>query len=281
LISEGHDIVVIGRNRPPNNFFSASVNFVQAELGQNFDFRPVFEGSEYYIHAALDHLPHRFVGGEGDDLKGFALKNLAGTAALFKQAKKSGVNRAVFLSDMAVYGRRLEGHHFYETDAPDPKGVYAKVKFETEKILNAMTSADFGAVSLRLSSVYGAAGPGKHHKWQPLFKTYLSGHAIAPYAACEIHGEDVARAVGSVMSAEHIRVAGGVFNAMDMVVDRVDILSALQKASGCKHPLPDRFKADVSTMNCDKLKRLEIRTGGLVKLQMTLDRLMAPYLNAA
>jgi len=250
-------------------------------LGQNNDFRPVFEGATNFVHAALDHIPGQYVRGYGVDKKEFAFKNLAGTAALFKQAKKSGVRRAVFLSDMVVYGKPLGGYHFYEDDTAAPNGLYARIKRETEKILDAMNSPNFGTTSLRLSSVYGPAGQGGHHKWTGLFKSYLNGHPIEPKAGCEIHGEDVGRAVTEILNAEHIRVAGGIFNAMDVIVDRVDILTSLQIATGCPHPLPARFAGEVSTMNCDKLKRMEWRTGGLVKLNMTLERLVALYVNAA
>ncbi len=249
-------------------------------LGQNFDFRPVFEGASHYVHAALDHIPGHFERGYGRDKKGFAFKNLAGTAALFKQAKKSGVSRAVFLSDMVVYGNALAGSHYYEDDATDPKGLYARVKRETEKILEAMNTSQFGTTSLRLASVYGPTGQGKRHKWDGMFKGYLMGRPIEPKASCEIHGEDVGRAVSKILAAEHVRVAGGIFNAMDLVVDRADILAPLQKLTGCTHPLPARFDGEMSTMNCDKLKRMEWRTGGMVKLGMTLDRMIAPYSSA-
>ena len=250
-------------------------------LGQNFDFRPVFDEATNFVHAALDHVPGQYERGYGHDKKGFAFKNLAGTAALFKQAKKSGVARAVFLSDMAVYGYGQSGSHFYEDDMTAPTGLYARIKQETENILQAMNAAKFGTTSLRLSSVYGPSGQGRHHKWAGMFKGYLNGRPIEPKASCEVHGEDVGRAVTSILSADYIRVAGGTFNAMDMVVDRADILAPLQKATGCPHPLPARFDGEISTMNCDRLKRMNWRTGGLVKLNMTLDRLVAPYVNAA
>ncbi len=250
-------------------------------LAENFDFRPVFSGATNFVHAALDHIPGHYERGYGRDKKGFAFKNLAGTAALFKQAKKSGVSRAVFLSDMVVYGNALNGSHFYETDDADPKGLYALIKRETETILEAMTTPEFGVGTLRLSNVYGLSGQGQRQKWDGMFKGYLMGRPIEPKASCEIHGEDVGRAVLELIKAEHVRIAGGIFNAMDLVVDRADILAPLQKATGCQHPLPERFEGDVSTMNCDKLKRMEWRTGGLVKLNITLERMIAPYVRAA
>ncbi len=266
---------MLGRAPPVPGYFSSGVQFVQSELGLNFDYLPVFDGADNFIHAALDHKQWLYAGGEGNDPKSFAFKNLGGTAAMLKQAKKAGLARAVFLSDQLVYGAQDGGDHFYETDDPKPGNIYAKVKHETEKLLSAMNTSKFGTVSLRLSHVYGPAGPGRRNKWDGLFKGYLTGRPIAPKAGCEIHGEDVARAVRQIVNAEHIRVAGGIFNAMDAVIDRRDILEPLRKATSCPHDLPERSDRDVvSTMNCDKLKRLEWRTGGLVKLSTTLDHML-------
>jgi len=144
-----------------------------------------------------------------------------------------------------------------------------------------MITSDFGAASLRLAHVYGPAGQGRMNNWDALFRAYLKGSPIKPSARCFIHGEDVGRAVLKLISADHIRVAGGIFNAMDFVVDRADILAPLQKISVSPHPLPERFQGDVSTMNCDKLKRMEWRTGGMVKLGMTLERMVKSYAKAA
>jgi len=282
LLSSGYDVTVIGRHAPAPGYFSSAVRFHQAELGLNIDYQPIFEGAECFIHAALDHLPGLYVGGEDKDPKGFALKNLAGSAALFKQAKKAGLKKAVFLSDQTVYGRGEPGAQFYETDEAAPENFYGRVKHETEKIVQAMKTSNFATASLRLSNVYGPASAPNKQKWDRLFRAYLMGKAIAPGASCEVHGEDVARAVKLILDAEHIRVSGGIFNAMDMVIDRLDILEPLQRTTGCPHDLPERADRDqISTMNCDKLKRLEWRTGGIVKLGMTLERMIEPYAKAA
>lgn len=282
LLARDYDVTVIGRTPPQAGFFSDLVNFQKSELGLNINYQPIFEGADCFVHCALDHVARRYVGGEGRDAKSFAFKNLGGTAALFKQAKKAGVKKSVFLSDQVVYGEGEAGSHFYETDPVAPGNIYAKIKHETENLLLAMQGPNFATTSLRLSNVYGLAGFGRSHKWDGMFRGYLMGKNIEPRASCEIHGEDVGRAVGLILAADHLRVSGGIFNAMDMVVDRQDILAPLQKASGCLHPLPERADRDlISTMNCDKLKRMEWRTGGLVKLTVSLERLIKPYLKAA
>jgi len=282
LLAEGYDITVIGRQAHGPGFFSNGVRFIQAELAQNFDYQPVFEGVDVFVHAAIDHIPGRFIGGQGDDPKGFALKNLAGSAALFKQAKKAGIARLVFLSSQEVYGQQEEGMDLYESDTPNPKHLYGKVKYEAEKILGQMNTPNFMTFSLRLANVYGLASPGRAHKWQALFKAYLTGQTIQPHAASEIHAEDAARAVAALLKADALRVSGGIFNVSDLVVDRRDILGPLKTASGCIYDLPaaaDRTAMNV--MNCDKMKRLEWRTGGMVKLSMSLERMIKPYVDAA
>lgn len=274
LLSEGYGVTIIGRTKPNKDFFSYPVSFVEAELGLNFDYQPVFEGVDAFVHAALDQSP---------DTKSYAFKNLGGTAALFKQAKTAGIERVIFLSDQDVYGPGEAGLEFYETDIPSPQSLHAKVKYEAEQILSAMNSGHFHTAVLRLSNVYGPSGKGRPHVWQALFKQYLTGQKLAPAVASYIHGEDVARAVSLMLSCEPVRMSGGIFNLTDMVVDQRDVLGPLKSASGCIYNLPDMGRFDqLANMNCDKMKSVfEWRTGGVVKLGMTLERLIGPYRGAA
>jgi len=273
LLSAGYGVTIIARTRPPDGYFSGPVKSVQAELGQNFDYRPVFDQADTYVYAALDR---------DKDRKNYVFKNLGGAVALFKQARKAGVERAVFLSSQSVYGLGEPGIELYETDTPQPVTLEGKVKHETEKAVLSMASGTFGIASLRLARVYGPAGRGRGHKWDPLFKAYLAGKPIKSFAGSQIHGEDAARAVAALVNAENIRMSGGVFNAADMVIDRQDVLSPLRSATSSVHALPELAnKTDIVSMNCDKMKRFEWRTGGLVKLGMTLDRMIKPYVKVA
>ena len=280
-LNEGMDVTVLGRTEPEAGYFSRPVGFAKSELGMNINYLDVFDGADVFIHAAFDHIPGLYRGGEGDDPKGFAFKNLGGSAALFKQAKSSGVKRAIFLSSRAVYGRQEPGVDLYETDPPRPDTLYGKVKYEVEQILTKMSTPDFMGTSLRITGVYGPAGPGHLHKWEPLFETYLAGLPVTSRIATEVHGEDVARAVAQVLKGPADHVMGRVINVSDMAIDHRDILGPLQSRSGSDHALPvGGDRSQLNAMNCDRLKRLEWRAGGPAKLSLTLDKMISQFLAA-
>ncbi len=273
FLSQGYDVTVIGQNEPTADFFSSPVRFIAAGLGQNFNYQAIMDEAQAYVFAALDR---------DKDRKNYVFKNLGGAAALFRQAKKAGVSRAVFISSQSVYGPGEPGMEFYESDDPNPTTLDGKVKFETEKSLMAMTDEGFAVSTLRLARVYGPPGLRKGHKWDPLFRAYMSGKLIKPFAASQIHGEDAARAVTELVRAPSERVSGGIFNAADLIIDRTDILAPLQSALARKIPLPAQAAREgITSMNCDKMKRFEWRTGGKVKLSMTLERMIKPYVQAA
>ncbi len=281
LLSEGWDVTVLGRSRPEPGYFSRSVRFAASELGMNMNFQSLFETADCFIHAAFDHIPGLYRGGEGDDPKDFAFKNLGGTAALFKQAKTAGIGRTVFLSSRAVYGRQEAGTELYEVDEVFPDTLYGKVKYEAEKVLTSMSTPDFMGTSLRITGVYGPAGKGRSHKWENLFSDYLDGQTIAPRIATEVHGADVARAVSQVLKAPADHVMGRVINVSDMTVDNRDILGPLKSRTNCQHILPEAGdRTQLNPMNCDRLKRLEWRAGGFAKLSLTLDKLITEFLSA-
>ena len=280
LLDLDMDIIVLGRTPPEPGFFSRPVRFARSDLGKNINYEKAFKGADFFVHAALDHLPGLYRGGEGSDPKSFAFNNLGGTAALFKQAKSFGVKRAVFLSSRAVYGAQEPGVELYEVDEPNPDTLYGKVKHEAEKILTAMSTPNFMGTSLRVTGVYGPAGKGRRHKWEDLFQDYVDGNPITPRIATEIHGEDVARAVSLVLEGPQDHVMGRVINVSDMAVDRRDILAPLKSRTGSDHPLPEAGDSAVlNPMNTDRLKRLKWRAGGPAKLSLTLDKLITSFLS--
>lgn len=276
LLADGHRVTVAGRRPPPDGFFSAPVAFAQATLEPGTASEALFEAADTFVHAAFDHLPGRYRGGEGEDPEGFRRRNLDGTLALFEAAERAGVRRAVFLSSRAVYGPWPEGTALSEEMAARPDTLYGRVKLDAEKALAAMTGgAGPAPASLRLTGVYGPAGPGREHKWTRLFADYLAGRPILPRAASEVHGRDAAAAVRLVLSVPDETFSGGVFDVSDIIVDRRDILALVQRATGCPHILPDAAdKRAVNAMTSARLRALGWRPGGMPLLGKTVPDLL-------
>lgn len=274
LLAHGYKVTVGSRTPPASGFFSRNVAHVPLHLDPDLDQIDAFENIYYFVHAAFAHVPGKYRGGEGDDPHGFRRANLDGSVRLFEAARDAGVRRCVFLSSRAVYGPQPAGTVLAEGLPARPDTLYGRVKLDTERSLQALCAHNFTTVSLRVTGVYGAAGPGRDHKWREMIGDYLAGRPVAPRAGTEVHGDDVAAAVRLMLETDPMRINGEVFNVSDVLVDTHALLSIVQQATGCPHPLP--AEADLDTfcpMATDQIRMLGWRVGGMERLEATLKAL--------
>ncbi|PTM94424.1 NAD-dependent epimerase/dehydratase family protein [Mycoplana dimorpha] len=276
LLAHGHDVAVGGRSPPAAGFFSKDVAFVPLSLDPGLDQRAAFTDIDHFVHAAFSHLPGKYRGGEGDDPDGFRRANLDGSVRLFGEARQAGVRRCVFLSSRAVYGPQPPGVPLTEETPPRPDTLYGQVKLAAEHGLQGLCTPDFIGTSLRVTGVYGAAGPGRRHKWQSLFDDYLAGRPVPARAGTEVHGDDVASAVRLMLDADAAATSGRLFNVSDLLVDTRTVLAIVRDATACPHPLPPA--ADLAAFNpmaIDKIRALGWTPGGAARLLAVVTDLVA------
>ena len=252
-LARGAQVTVTGRSAPR---LPAGVGFLPWSLDAA---PPPLDGVDLLVHAAFSHLPGRYRGGEGDDPDGFRRLNVDGTARLFERARRDGVGRVVFVSSRAVYDGLPAGVALDEEAALAPDSLYGEVKRAGESAL----AASCGGASLRVTGVYG---PGRGHKWTGLFEDYLAGRPIAPRRATEVAGPDLARAVFLPLS--------GVYNVSDMVLDRHDLLTEVQRLTGCAHPLPPPSTEPVREMETARLRAAGWVPGGMAQLRALLPAML-------
>lgn len=278
LLTAGHRVTIMGRNAPPDGFFSEPVAFAPLRLEPASISTALFEGADFFVHAAFDHAPGKYRGGEGDDAEGFRRRNLDASLALFRAARAAGVSRTVFLSTRAVYGPRAPGVMLDEMETCLPDTLYGEVKRAAEEALSALCDDRFLGVSLRVTGVYGPAGIGRRHKWAGLFEDYLAGREIAPRAATEVHGEDVGSAVRLMLEAPVAALAEGLFNVSDLVLDRRDLLALVARETGCDNALPEAAdRSAVNAMHTERLRALGWNPGGEALLERTVRKLLNGY----
>lgn len=273
LLASGYQVTVGGRSPPPEGFFSRAVAYVALHLDPDRDQIAAFDDVYYFVHAAFEHIEGKYRGGEGGDPKGFRRANLDGSVRLFEEARAAGVRRCVFLSSRAVYGDTAPPL-VAETSPAAPDTLYGQVKLATENALKSMADHSFVTTSLRVTGVYGPAGPGRKHKWSDLFSDYIAGRPVPWRIGTEVHGDDVAQAVRLMLDTEPARISGQVFNVSDVLTDNREILSFLQAATGCPHPLPPAAEAaEFKTMSTEKLRALGWVPGGRERLAATIREL--------
>jgi nucleoside-diphosphate-sugar epimerase len=272
LLDAGYQVIVGARTPPAPEFFPKPVRFVPLSLDPTLDQIEAFDEAYFFVHAAFDHLPGKYRGGEGDDPDRFRRLNLDGTVKLFETARKAGTRRVVFLSSRAVYDGLPAGTTLTEDLALEPDSLYGQVKLCAERALEHLSAPGFATSSLRLTGVYGDLRP---NKWDGVFADYLAGRPVPSRAGTEIHGRDVAAAVRLLLETETGKIAGQVFNASDILTDTTEILGPLP---GARHNLPPPAdRGAVSLMSTDKLRALGWQPGGADLLHQTVEDLARSF----
>jgi nucleoside-diphosphate-sugar epimerase len=252
----GHAVTTLGRRAVPGlGHRDWSLTGPAADLA----------GFDAVIHAAFQHEPGRYRGGEGDDPAGFRAANLDGTRRLFDAAAAAGVGTVIFLSSRAVFDGCPPGTPLTEDGAPDPVSLYGAVKAGAEAHLGALP---LRGISLRATGLYG---PGPGNKWAALFDEYRAGRPITPRRGTELHGDDLAAACALLLDSD----LRGPVHACDILVDRHDLLSAVQRLTGIPHSPPARSEGAVNALDCARLAALGWRPRGWAGLEAALPAMLA------
>jgi UDP-glucose 4-epimerase len=266
LLEAGHDVTVGARKPPPASFFSRPVRYLPLTLDPGRDQRLAFEGIDAFVHAAFDHLPGKYRGGEGRDPRRFGRLNLDGSIRLFETAKRAGVKRTVFLSSRAVYDGLEAGTILTEDLVLSPTSLYGEVKLAAEQALAALSGPDFVTASLRATGVYGELRP---NKWDDLIADALAGRPVAPRTGTEVHGEDVAQAVRLMLETDAADVNGASFNLSDVTSDTRTILDSL----GITAQFLALAAISPNRMDTEKIRRIGWSPGGMRRFEATMGKL--------
>ncbi|AYD02070.1 NAD(P)-dependent oxidoreductase [Neorhizobium sp. NCHU2750] len=263
LLAAGHSVTVGGRNPPAGNLFSAPVPFLRLDLDPRRNQINAFAGMDAFVHAAFNHLPGKYRGGEGRDPKRFRRLNLDGSVKLFESAKAAGVTRVVFLSSRAVYDGLAAGTLLTEDLALSPTSLYGEIKLQCEQALSALSGPGFVTASLRATGVYGSLLP---NKWDELIADALSGKPLAPRAGTEVHGDDVAAAIRLMIESAPDSVNGESFNLSDITIDTRTIVERL----GLSAQLVALSALSANIMDTAKIRRIGWKPGGMRRLDETV-----------
>jgi nucleoside-diphosphate-sugar epimerase len=251
------------------------IEWIEGDLGSRDSMRALVEGADALVHAALDHAPGRYRGGEGGDLAASLMKNVGGGLALLAEAQAAGLARAIVASSRAA----LDGHvaeGLVGDDAlPAPTTHYGAAKAALEAFGASFSADGFPVAAIRPTGIYGFRQPPEKSKWWDLVGQALRGETVPARSATEVHGADVAMAVLALLAAPAERIAGRAFNLSDMVVSNREILELVQKEAGVAGPLPEAGPLPRVTMRCDAIAALGVRFGGRALLENTVKAIVA------
>lgn len=276
LVAEG--VSVRAWRRPSSDLrgLPGEIVWIEGALGSTESAGVLVEGADMLIHAALEHVPGKYRGGEGDDVDRFWRLNVDGSAALLRAAREAGVKRAVVFSSRAVFGRAAQGF-LGDDEKPTPDTHYGAIKAELEAFVKKFSDG-WPVAAIRPTGIYGVVEPVERTKWFSLVNDAVDGVAVPPRAGTEVHGNDVADVTWTLLNAPPERVAGRAFNCSDMIISHREIVQLTHRFAGVEGPLPEEGEHPKSVMRTDALAALGVVFGGRNLFERTIETLVAAVL---
>ena len=234
---------------------------------------------EAVVHAALEHQPGRYRGGEGDDPIRFKRVNLHQTEAFLKALQEMRVARTVFISSRAVFdGYRGPAAEISDRMPRRPESLYGEIKAQTEALGGSLS--DIGFCSIRPTGIYGETRNPQDNKWRDLISRAgdMPSSDDSNQLRTEVHGEDVASAILLLLTAPLSSVEHRHFNCSDIAVSRaqlVELVRQIKREQKLDFDALPRGVPPNNPMSCDGLADLGWQPGGMTKLGHTLRRMLA------
>jgi len=276
LIAEGVEVRAWRRPSSDLRGLPEEIEWVEGGLDVPGSDAALLDGAKMLVHAALDHTPGRYRGGEGDDLQRFLRVNIGGSLSLLANAHALNVGRCVVISSRAVFGDARRDGKILDDAALAPDTHYGAAKAALEAFVQSFAARERWAIAaLRPTGIYGLVQPPEKSKWFDLVRAALRGEAVAPRAGSEVHGRDVADALWRLLTAAPEKVAGRGFNCSDIVVSTRDIVREVHRVTGVTGPLPEESPPPANVMACDRLAELGLTFGGRPLFEQTIAALIS------
>ena len=276
MVADGHDCRCWFRpssDRTGLEELANNVAWVSGSLGEVQSARDLVEGCDALVHAALNRAGNQFRGGEGELLE-FVQTNLMGTLQLIETARSAGVKRIVLLSTCAVHEKILDDRPLDETHPLWPTSHYGAHKAALEKFVH---SYGFGMgypiCALRPTGVYGLAHPASDSKWFDLVRTVVEGGTVScNKGGKEVHAQDVARAVGVLLSADNIN--GQAYSCYDRYVSQHEVATIARRLSNSSCRIEGHVTTPKHQIENTKLRATGAHFGGTELLERTISQLV-------
>lgn len=279
LSDRGCEVSALARSPERTQGFEECVGSIEWHYGDMADedsLCALLANCNGLIHAAFDHIPDRFRGGEGDDPVRFWERNHSGTIRCIEIARHAAVERVVLFSSRAVFdGLKFVDAELHDDVRPRPNTHYGLLKYTNEQLSSLYD--DIVICSLRPTGIYGLTWPCERTKWWSLLANHFSGHgnsSLDSSSRTEVHGGDVACAAFILLQAKEASVRGRAFNCSDIVVSDQWLVELVRRILQDGASLyPDNLSSPSppqNTMDCSRLRSLGWNPGGFHRLWKTL-----------
>ena len=283
LLKNDHDVHALWRRSKrwaevlePNR----RIRWYQGDLMDMRSLNRLVADCDAVVHAALEHQPGRYRGGEGDDPTRFRIVNLRQTEAFLKMLQETHVRRTVFISSRAVFdGYGESTASLTDTMPTKPDSLYGEVKAQSEALGDSLRGIGF--CTLRPTGIYGETDQLQDNKWSELISDVCDDDApereYSNQLRTEVHGDDVASAILLLLSAPLATVEHRRFNCSDIAVSQAQLVHLMRQIRSGEDVDIDLIQKGIppnNPMTCDGLNALGWQPGGMTKLLHTLQRML-------
>lgn len=246
LLYEKYHIIAVDRSFDNLDKYRRYIECAAVDICNKEMLAPLFEKADYVVHlAAKVHvLPNC-----EEDAKQFYQVNTLATEDIFELCIERNVEKVIFFSTIAVYGKCVG---LISEDAPmNPLTPYAKSKYEAELIGQKMALANrLPLCILRPATIFGNLDRGNY---RALIQMARRGLSILPGKGDNfkpiIYVKDAAAIVGSILESDY--EPGEVYNICQGNYKYRDILTYIEKAYGLRP-----FRIRVPKFAIDLLNKL-------------------------
>jgi nucleoside-diphosphate-sugar epimerase len=254
---------------------AGSLTWIPGALGDPDALRPLVEGCEAVVHAALDRPGAGFRGSEGN-LPRFVELNVVGTIRLIEAARAARVRRFIFISTCAVHEIILPDRPLDETHPLWPASHYGAHKASIEAFVHSYgLGSGYEICALRPTGIYGLAHPPQKSKWFDLVQAVVNGQAVdCQRGGKEVHAADVAKAVEILLNAPADAITGQAFNCYDRSISEFEVATLARQISGSSSEIRGGPTSPKNQIVTKKIQALGMRFGGQPLLEETVRQLV-------
>ena len=290
LLREGHNVAVLDDlSNGERVRLDPSINFTEGDI----DNIPLLWSLLYDVDCVY-HLAARVsVAQSVLHPRDYNRVNVGGTVSLMEAMRDTGVQRVVFTSSGAVYGRLLR-EPIREDDQPNPDSPYAVSKWAAEQYIHTIGELwGLETVALRIFNAYGPnqSLPLSHAPVVPRFlQQALTGGSVVLFGDGQqsrdfVYVDDVVDALISSATAGNvnrgiINIGSGVEVSINNLVDRIEQVTRLS-VSRIYNPAGaggvPRLVADISQATALLNFRPKISLGDGLRLMLERDKRFRLY----
>ena len=255
----------------------SSITWIEGSLQDPDADAPLLKGCDAVVHAALDHEPGKFQGGDGPDLLRFLERNILGTIRLIEAARANNVARFVFVSTCAVHDEVLADRPLDETHPLWPKTHYGAHKAAIEAFVSSYGRGQgYPICALRPTGIYGLAHPWTASKWARLIASVARGKIVScKGGGKEVHADDVAKSIEILLKAPESAYRGNAYSCCDRPISQEEVAQTAKKLSGSEAEIVDDGPyAPKNAIVTTKLQSLGMTFGGLPLLEKTIGEIL-------